>query len=155
MRLALMLFWLAFAAHGADFDKGFAAWSAGDYATALREWKPLAEQGDATAQFNLGAMYANGEGVPQDYKEAVRLYRLAADQGNAVAQSNLGVMYDNGYGVPEDAPTAYMWINIAAASGNKVATENRDKLTQRMTPSQIEKGQDLTRACVAKNYKGC
>ena len=56
----------------ADFQKGLAAAQRGDFATALREWTPLAEQGDATAQFNLGVMYDNGEGVPQDDKTAVK-----------------------------------------------------------------------------------
>ena len=158
MRNGFLLFFTllgAVSAFGADFDKGLAAAEAGDYATALREWKPLADQGNAVAQTNLGVMYGNGHGVPQDYKEAMRWYRLAADLGSAVAQSNLGVMYANGTGVPQDAAAAYMWFNIAAASGHKRATENRDKLTQTMTPSQIEEGQKLTRACVAKNYKGC
>ena len=76
------------------FPKGFAAYQSGDYATALREWTPLAKQGDAVAQYNLGVMYAQGQGVPQDYKTAVKWYRLAAEQGNADAQYNLGVMYD-------------------------------------------------------------
>lgn len=66
----------------ADFQKGFTAAQSGDYATALREWTPLAEQGDAIAQFNLGVMYETGQGVPQDYKTAVKWYRLAAKQGN-------------------------------------------------------------------------
>ena len=79
----------------ADFQKGLAAHQRGDFATALREWTPLAEQGDAPAQFNLGLMYDNGQGVPQDDKTAVKWYRLAAEQGVAVAQFNLGFMYDN------------------------------------------------------------
>ena len=61
---------------GADYEKGFAAYAAGDYATALQEFKKDAEQGDADAQFNLGVMYHNGRGVMQDYKEAVEWYRL-------------------------------------------------------------------------------
>ena len=61
-----------------DFQKGLAAYDSGDYATALREWTPLAEQGHAGAQNNLGLMYYNGEGVPQDDKTAVKWYRLAA-----------------------------------------------------------------------------
>ena len=73
----------------ADFQKGLAAYKSGDYATALREWTPLAEQGQAPAQNNLGLMYTKGQGVPQDYKAAVRWYRLAADQGDAFAQHNL------------------------------------------------------------------
>ena len=56
-----------------DFDKGLAAAQAGDYATALQEWTPLAEQGNVIAQFLLGIMYNNGQGVIQDYKEAVML----------------------------------------------------------------------------------
>jgi len=56
----------------ADFQRGYAAFQSGDYAIALREWTPLAKQGDADAQFNLGLMYANGDGVPRDYKTAVK-----------------------------------------------------------------------------------
>ena len=77
---------------GADFQKGLDAVQRGDYTTALREWKPLAEQGVAFAQYNLGVMYANGQGVPQNYKTAVKWYRLAAEQGLANAQSNLEIL---------------------------------------------------------------
>ena len=80
----------------ADFQKGLTAYERGDYATALREWTPLAEQGVADAQYNLGVMYGNGKGVPKDYETAVKWYRLAAKQGNASAQFNLGVMYGKG-----------------------------------------------------------
>ena len=82
-----------------DFDKGVAAYNAGDFDTALEELRPLGEQGHAGAQFNLGYMYNTGRGVPQDDAEAVTWYRLAADQGDARAQFNLGVMYANGSGV--------------------------------------------------------
>ena len=80
----------------ADFQKGLAAAQKGDFATALREWTPLAEQGDNRAQYNLGLMYDNGDGVVQNYKTALKWYRLSAEQGNAFAQSNLGLMYQNG-----------------------------------------------------------
>ena len=86
-----------------------------DDAEAVRWWRRAAEQGHATAQYNLGVMYANGRGVPQDDAEAVRWYRLAADQGEALAQSNLGVMYANGRGVPQDDVHAHMWINLGAS----------------------------------------
>ena len=89
-----------------DFQVGMDAARKGDYATALREWTPLAEQGDAGAQYNLGLMYGNGDGVPQDDKNAMKWYTLAAGQGYADAQYNLGFMYDNGYGVPQDYKTA-------------------------------------------------
>ncbi len=80
----------------ADIKAGKDAYLRGDYATALKEWRPLAEQGNAIAQNNLGLMYNNGEGVPQDYEEALRWYRLAAAQGNAIAQNNLGLKYAKG-----------------------------------------------------------
>jgi len=140
---------------GADFQKGLSAARSGDYATALREWTPLAEQGDATAQYNLGVLYDNGWGVAQDYRTAVKLYRLAAEQGHANAQSNLGGMYGNGKGVPQDYVRAHMWFNIAASSGQKIAVKNRGIVAKRMTPSQLEKAQDLARECVRKKYKGC
>ena len=79
--------------------------------------RQAAEQGDATAQFNLGNMYANGEGVPQDDAEAVRWFRLAADQGRPDAQFNLGNMYANGEGIPKDDATAVRWYRLAAEQG--------------------------------------
>ncbi|MEL0293952.1 MAG: tetratricopeptide repeat protein, partial [Alphaproteobacteria bacterium] len=79
---------------GADFDKGLTAAKRGDYATALREWMPLAEQGHARAQYNLGLMHHNGYGVEQDDAMALKWWQRAAEQGLADAQYNLGVMYD-------------------------------------------------------------
>ena len=70
---------LATSAFAQDLNKGVDAYNAGDYATALQEWRPLAEQGHVTAQFSLGVMYLNGKGVPQDYSEAVKWYQLAAE----------------------------------------------------------------------------
>ena len=138
-----------------DFEKGFNAYNSGDYATALREWRSLADQGDADAQYNLGLMYANGQGVIQDYKEAVRLYSLAAAQGYATAQHNLGVKYYNGEGVIQDNVYAHMWWNIAASSGDASAVKNRDIVAGKMTASDISKAQELARECVKKEYKGC
>ena len=143
-------------AFSADFQKGLTAYESGDYATALREWEPLAEQGDADAQNNLGVMYSNGKGVLQDYKTAVKWYRLAAEQGIASAQSNLGYMYDEGKGVLKDYVYAHMWYNIAAISGkSKNASKNRDNVAKRMNSNQIETAQKLARECVRKKYKGC
>ena len=81
-------------AFSANFQKGMDAFNREDYATALSEWKPLAEQGYALAQNNLGVMYEKGQGVSQNYKTAVKWYTLAAEQGYAFAQSNLGQIYD-------------------------------------------------------------
>ena len=139
----------------ADFQKGLTAYQSGDHATALREWEPLAEQGNADAQYNLGVMYEKGNGVLQDYKTAMKWYRLAAKQGYARAQSNLGYMYVKGQGVIQDKVYAHMWWNIAASSGHKDLVKKRDIIAKQMTPSQLEKAQDLARECVRKKYKGC
>ena len=139
----------------ADFQKGTAAYKRGDYATALREWEPLAKDGNSSAQFNLGQMYKKGLGVSQNYETAVKWYTLAAEQGHADAQNNLGLMYKNGLGVPQDKVYAYMWWTIAASSGDKDASKDRDNIAIQMTPAQIEKAEKLARECVAKKYKGC
>ena len=105
-------------------EDAIAAYQAGDYATALKLWTPLAEQGDAFAQGLLGLMYFNGEGVPQDYVEAVRWLRLSAEQGLAAAQFELGAMYEFGWGVPQDYVEAVRWLRLSAEQGNARAQSN-------------------------------
>ena len=140
---------------GSGFDKGLAAYESGDFATALGEWRPLAEQGDAVAQNNLALMYAQGEGVPQDDKTAVKWFRLAAKQGIARAQNNLGVMYANGKGVIQDNVYAHMWGNLSASNGYEIGGKLRDLVAKKMTPAHISAAQKLARECVRKKYKGC
>jgi TPR repeat protein len=106
------------------FDSGLNAYHRRDYATALKEWKSLAKEGNASAQSWLGHMYAQGQGVPQDYKEAMRWYRLAADQGYAYAQTNIGLMYDQGRGVLQDYKEAMRWYRLGADQGNAAAQFN-------------------------------
>ena len=108
----------------ADFDDGVEAYNRGDYATALQEFRPLAEQGDAKAQFNLGFMYDNGQGVPQDDVEAAAWYHKAAEQGYADAQNTLGFMYADGEGVSPDVVEAVAWFRKAAEQGLSSAQFN-------------------------------
>ena len=108
----------------AGFAEGVAAYNRGDYATALREFRPLAGQGDAKAQVNLGFMYGEGQGVAQDYAEAVKWFRKAAGQGNTGGQNNLGIMYDKGRGVPQDYAKAAKWYRKAAGQGVAEAQYN-------------------------------
>ncbi len=150
-----VVFTLADTADAQDFQKGLAAAEAGDYATALQEWRPLAEQGDAAAQFYLGNMYYSGHGVPQDYKEAVSWYRKAAEQGDALSQINLGLMCRNGQGLLQDNVLAHMWFYIANANGNEIGAQLRDVVAERMTPEDISKAQALARECMASGYKNC
>ena len=83
----LLITFSALTSWAGDSQKGVSAYASGDYTTALQEFTELAEQGYAKAQFNLGLMYAKGQGVPQDYKQAVKWYTKAAEQGVAAANS--------------------------------------------------------------------
>ena len=131
-----------------QFDQGIAAYERGDWQSAYRLFRPLADQGDAYAQFNLGVMYDNGQGVAQDYFAAVSWYRKAAEQGIAGAQFNLGLMYFNGQGVLRDYVQAYKWFNLSAAGAKGAeksdnATKVRDLVSEWMTPAQIAEAQRL------------
>ena len=97
--------------------KGLTAYNKGDYATALREFQPLAEQGNTAAQAMMGEMLDSGKGVKQDYVQATEWYRRAANQGHAKAQYNLGGMYDSGQGVSQDYKLAVHWFLKAAQKG--------------------------------------
>jgi TPR repeat protein len=138
-----------------DFDTGWDAYEAGEYAEAVKWYRLAAEQGDADAQSNLGFMYANGRGVPENDAEAVKWYRLAAEQGNASAQYNLALMYDEGEGVIQNNVIAHMLYNLAGAQGYKNGRKNRDVISERMTPNDISRAQEMAATCLEKNYKGC
>ena len=101
----------------AGFDEAVAAHDKKDYATALREFKKLATAGDPNAQFNVGLMYANGQGTAQNIKEALKWYHLAANQNDISAQINLGIMYATGQGVELDYKEAAKWYRMAADQG--------------------------------------
>lgn len=97
----------------ADVKTGVDAWQQGDYARAIVEWRPLAEQGDPDAQFNLGQAYKLGRGVPADLPQAIDWYRRAAAQGHLRAEDNLGlVMFQQG-----DRANAIPYLQRAAGRG--------------------------------------
>jgi TPR repeat protein len=100
------------------FEDADAAYSKGDYATALRLLRPLADQGNADAQVGLGIIFANGHGVPQDYAEAMKWLRKSADQGNANGEYYLGFSYAKGQGVTQDWVEANKWFRKSADQGN-------------------------------------
>lgn len=113
---ALMLV-LSSVSWSADYAKGKQAYDSADYETALTEWQPLADEGNANSQFGLGLLYGNGFGVALNDDEALKWYRLAAEQGHAEAQCNLGIMYANGWGVPMSDADAFTWYMLAAEQG--------------------------------------
>lgn len=112
------------AAFSADFQKGVEAFHNEDYAGAIKEWAPLAEKGDARAQYDMGLLYHTGLGVELDYQVAIMWYQRAAERQYAPAQFNLGSMYDNGEGVPQDYKTAIKWYLFAAEQGYSPAQYN-------------------------------
>jgi TPR repeat protein len=117
---------------------------------AVKWYRLAAVQGDTNAQYSLGLMYVNGEGVPQDYGEAVKWYRLAAEKGHVKAQLNLGAMYFTGAGVAESYEEAYAWWVVAAENGDEDARINMEVAQKKMTPEQIEKGQQIAKEIRAK-----
>jgi hypothetical protein len=112
--LALTLFGDAAAG---QLEDGYAAYNRGDNATALQLIRPLADQGNATAQYDLGLIHLFGEGVP-GYAQAIIWFRKAADQRNVLAQYWLAMMYREGEGVPQDYAQAAMWFRKAADQGD-------------------------------------
>jgi hypothetical protein len=100
---------------------GYQSYLKGDYKAAYDEWRPLAELGDAEAQYNLGVMYDQGASVDQNLGKAASWYRKAAEQGFIDAQTNLGMMYYRGEGVPSDRTEAARWFQLAADKGDAEA----------------------------------
>ena len=123
---ALISMFIVFAvsADAGPYEDGVAAYERKDYFTAAKLMRVAADQGDADAQFNIGMMYEDGQGVIQDYKEAVKWYRLSADQGYASAQYNLGLMYAQGQGVTQDYKEALKWYRLSADQGDPLAQSN-------------------------------
>ncbi|MBI4384500.1 MAG: sel1 repeat family protein [Nitrospinae bacterium] len=108
-----------------------------DYETAYRELKPLAEDGNAAAQYQLGLLYEGGKGVRKDLKEAAKWIREAAEQGIADAQIVLSNKYQNGEGVRKDLTEAYIWASLAANTGVRRAIELKNKLAKKLDPKQL------------------
>jgi hypothetical protein len=126
--------------------------------TTVAELRARAEQGDAWAQFNLGARHHSGRGVPQSDAQAMAWYRRAAEQGHPQAQHELAMMYASGRGAPRDDAQAHAWVSLAASpgSGYSVSSEElveyarvRDGLATRMTPAQLAEAQKRSQALAA------
>jgi TPR repeat protein len=112
----LLLVGLVGAAVAGPFKDGFKAYKRGDYAEAVRLWRKAAEQGDATAQFNLGNMYGDGRSVSQDYIQAHKWFNLAASRFSA-----------------------------SEAEGRARAVGNRVFVAAKMTAAQVAEAQRLAR----------
>ncbi len=104
-----------------DYIKAFKPYLRGDYASARHKFQRLAERGNVQAQYKLGLMYNNGEGVRQDFREAVMWFSRAAVQGYAPAQTSLGVKYEHGQGVKRSNREAVRWYRHGATQGHATA----------------------------------
>ena len=108
---------------------GYQSYLKGDFKAAFDEWLPLAELGDAEAQYNLGVLYDEGASVDQDLGKAAGWYRKAAEQGFMDAQANLGMMYYRGEGVARDGIEAARWFQLAADRGDTEAVALLEQIT--------------------------
>ena len=142
------------AAAGGDFETGRQAYERGDYAAALAEWLPLAEHGDAEAQYRVGRLYYYGHGVGLDYEVAARWYLAAAEQGHARSQTNLATMLEEGRGVPADPARAAEWYAKAAAQGRAVACNNLARMYEegRGVSRDDHKAAELYEAAAKQGY---
>lgn len=117
----LLVAFSTFTALSGDYQKGAEAYHRGDYTTALREFRELAIQGSATAQYNLGLMHEQGLGVSKDLAKAEEWYLRAAGQGKPEAQYRLGLLLESGIDGTRDLINAGIWFRRAAEKGDAAA----------------------------------
>lgn len=145
------------AAKAGALEDGAVAYERHDYKKALKIFRSAAQQGDASAQYNLGVLYNMGQGIPRDKAEALKWFRLAAQQGIAPAQFSLGLMYAKGGGVPLDRVRAYMWFILAVDSGSVDAIKARDTAAPFLSPIQRGVARLVADNCKTSKFKdkGC
>lgn len=160
--LLALLFLLLVPVTGAgaqDFDRGQKAYDQGDHTAALAQWLPLAEQGNADAQFTVSLIYSKGDSGLQDNAAAARWLRAAAEQGLGSAQIRLGQAYRGGYVTPQDNVLAYMWFHLANGAKKWRASDSeffirgqaeyagykRDRTAADMSPADIAEAERRAR----------
>ncbi len=124
-----------------DFNEGLAAYLRHDYATALEEFKPPAEQGHPNSQFYMGTLYYEGSGVPKDHSRALQWWFKSAQQGYAGAQNSIGIAYKLGEGVELDYVRAVEWFRRASSSGLAEAQNNLANMYVHGTGVQQDDGE--------------
>ncbi|MGE0384690.1 MAG: tetratricopeptide repeat protein [Gammaproteobacteria bacterium] len=135
----------------ADFNDGAVAYSMGDYERALQTLRPLAETANhAYAQYYLGVMYMNGQGVPQDFKQAAKWLRSAAEKGVSSAQSKLAQLYIDGRGVPRDMEFAFAWLSTSVKLGNARAAAMLEQARAKMSAGELAQAEKLAAEYVAR-----
>ena len=119
--VALCTFISVQAQSDSKYQKGLAAYKAGNYPEAVKWYYKAAKRGNAAAQYDLGICYYYGYGVTKNVPEAVKLIHLAAEQGVAEAQFDIGLCYADGEGVTRNLNEATKWWHLSAEQGNAMA----------------------------------
>lgn len=122
----------------ADFETGIYAYGMGNYEDAAREFSVLAHRGDTHAEYYLGLLYEEGQGLEQDFQLARQWYLKAAGKADVDAAFALGRLYSKGLGVAQDLPEAYMWFARAARGGHYLGQQEQDKCAALMSAQQLE-----------------
>ena len=141
---ALVISWLLAAPVAADFEKGVAAYDAGDFDTALQEFEALAEKDIVVAQTNVGYMYTLGEGTEVNLETAYYWFRRAAENKSSAAQVTIASMLYHGEGTAADAVESYAWFSVAAASGQDSAGDFLLLLTSRLSSEELDRARVLS-----------
>lgn len=143
-------------ANAGSWEEGMKAFARKEYAAAARLFRPLAEKGNAVAQYRIAMMHKMGLGVSKDRKQAEKWSRLAAKQGNTDAQVLLGTLYYKGDGKEsDDIARAYMWYDIAATQGNDEAKKELATVSSGLTAQQIAEARAKAQKCTSSGYQQC
>lgn len=128
----------------ADFNDGVVAYLMGDYQTAYNTMRALAETADhGYAQYYVGMMYLNGQGVTQSYEDAGQWFLKAAEHSIPQAQYKLGLLYSNGQGLPRDYERAYAWYKAGAAHNHPRSVEALDDARTRLSAAELVEAEKL------------
>lgn len=112
---------------------------------AVKWFRAAATQGQSGAKFELGAMYASGQGVTRNHKKAVKWFKAASGQSNARAQYNLGLLFRDGNGVNQDIVLAYKWIKLAEVLEHEDAKRSLNSLEVEMSESQVLRAKSMVK----------
>lgn len=129
----------------ADFNDGVMAYLMGEYETAYNTMRSLAETADHSyAQYYLGMMYLNGQGVDQNYEEAGKWFRKAAEQGIPQAQYKLGYLYNQGQGLPKDLEYAYAWYRVGATYNHQKSINSIEAVRAKLSGEELKEAEILS-----------
>ena len=138
-----------------SFERGLDAFRSGQLNVAIVEWSAAAMKGNKDALFNLGLLYANGDGVKQDWMKAKKLFTEAGKSGSELAMFSLAIMYFNGEGVTKDLPMAHVWASLGADLKNETSRKLRDSIEKNMSDQELVFSEKIKQRCIDSSYIDC